>query len=409
VSDIANRVRHDNTVRAEVSDVLTAFLDAVSADEIASAIARSVCSLARARSVVYISAIEGTSESSRLAIGTYGSSSMLIDYEYWRATAREGMSFGTFRAVAETFGWKDLDTEFVLDSEEKISEGSKLYCRKLADKFGIFHGYLCIESSFNPFDYAGFDDALFVLSVGGHRFFQAQGEYGSQSVILQKLIHDINGSLSVIGLQSELLRLKSNIENHFVEAQQRIKSALEKADASVRSLNEFSHLFYPESAHGSGYVSSALPGVALSAAFSSLTLNADQLSRIHVNSAIPEYERVHVKGIALYWIYCALINAWVHPFLGSETGEVEVFVDLKKTGCDPGSIDLTFSSELMLERDIWLDMDQVPDYGAMPNVVMLMPPIVTLEKMVNLFGGHLTVEKTDSARSITIGFPCFTE
>jgi hypothetical protein len=63
----------------------------------------------------------------------------------------------------------------------------------------------------------------------------------------------------------------------------------------------------------------------------------------------------------------------------------------------------------MLERDIWLDMDQVPDYGAMPNVVMLMPPIVTLEKMVNLFGGHLTVEKTDSARSITIGFPCFTE
>ena len=207
MSNADHRARHEHTLRAQVSEVLTTFLNAVSAEEVAFSIARSVCNLTRARSVVYIAAIEGTSESSPLAIGTYGSSSMFMDYEHWRATAEQGMSFGTFQAVAEGFGWKDLDSEFVLEHEERISEGSKLYCRKVSDQYGIFVGYLCIESSFNPFEYSGFDGALLVMSIGGLRFFQARGKYGSQAIILQKLIHDINGSLSVIGLQSELLRL----------------------------------------------------------------------------------------------------------------------------------------------------------------------------------------------------------
>jgi hypothetical protein len=409
VSDTVRRARHESTLRTEVSEVLGTFLDAVSAEEVAFSIARSVCNLNRARSVVYIAALEGTSESSPLAIGTFGSSSMFMDYEYWRATAREGMSFGAFRAVAESFGWKDLEEEFIFETGDRISEGAKLYCRKITGSYGIFQGYLCIESSFNPFDYSGFEDALFVMSVGGLRFFQAQGKYGSQAVILQKLIHDINGSLSVIGLQSELLKLKSNIENHFVEAQQRINSALKKADASVRSLNEFSHLFYPESAHGAGYVSSALPEVALSAAFSSLALNSEQLSKIHISNAIPGYERVGVNGIVLYWIYRALINAWSHPFLGDESREVDVFVDLLKTEGEPGSIDVTFSRALGIGGDFWLGMEQVPKFGVMSNQVMLMPPIVVLEKMIKLFGGLMTMEKTETARSMTISFPCFNE
>jgi hypothetical protein len=409
VSDTVRRARHESILRSEVSEVLSTFLNAVSAEEVAYSIARSVCNLTRARSVVYIAAVEGTHESSPLAVGTYGSSPMFMDYEYWRATVREGMNFGAFRAVAESFGWKDLENEFIFEMGDRISEGSKLYCRKITGAFGLFQGYLCIESSFNPFDYSGFDDALFVMSIGGLRFFQAREEYGSQAIILQKLIHDINGSLSVIGLQSELLKLKSNIENHFVEAQQRINSALKKADASVRSLNEFSHLFYPGSAHGADYASTALPEVALNAAFSSLALKSEQLSKIHINNSIPEYERVHVEGMVLYWVYRALINAWSHPFLGSESQEVDVFVDLKKTEGDPGSIDLTFSKALGLGGDFWLSMEQVPEFGVMSNQVMLMPPIVILEKMIKLFGGLTTMEKTETARSMTISFPCFKE
>jgi hypothetical protein len=407
--DADRRARHENTLRAQVSEVLTTFLNAVSAEEVAFSIARSVCNLTRARSVVYIAAIEGTSESSPLAIGTYGSSSMFMDYEHWRATAEQGLSFGAFQAVAEGFGWRDLDSEFVLEHEERISEGSKLYCRKVSDQYGIFVGYLCIESSFNPFEYSGFDGALLVMSIGGLRFFQARGKYGSQAIILQKLIHDINGSLSVIGLQSELLRLKSNIENHFVEAQQRISSALKKADLSVRSLNEFSHLFYPESTDKASGGASSLPEVALSAAFSSLSLTADQLSSIHLHKDVPEYERVAVKGIVLYWIYRALINAWANPFLAEENKEVEVFVDLKKVDGDPGYLNLVISRPLGLKRDFWLDKAHVAEFGAIENLVKLMPPVIILEKMVKLFGGVVTMEKTDTARSMSVGFPCITE
>ena len=406
---IEHRIRQEDILRSEVTEVLNSFLDAVSAEEVAFSLARSVCNLTRARSVVYIAALEGTSESSPLAIGTFGSSTLFMDYEYWRATAREGMSFGAFRAVAESFGWKDLEEEFIFEAGDQIGEGSKLYCRKITGAFGLFQGYLCIESSFNPFDYSGFDDALFVMSIGGLRFFQARGEYGSQALILQKLIHDINGSLSVIGLQSELLKLKSNIENHFVEAQQRINSALKRADASVRSLNEFSHLFYPDSAHGAGYVSSTLPEVALNAAFSSLALNSEQLSKIHFNNAIPGYERVRVKGIVLYWIYRALINAWSHPLSVNESREVDVFIDLVKTEGEPGSIDLTFSRAVVNDGDFWLIMDEVPEFGVMSNQVLLMRPIVILEKMIKLFGGLMTLEKTETARSMTISFPSFNE
>ena len=403
------RARPESILRREISEVLHIFSKAVTAEEIAFSIARSVCNLTRARSVVFVAALEGTNEESPVAVGTYGSSAMFLDYEYWRATTEQGMSFGTFKSVAESFGWKDFDSEFVLDSGGRISEGAKIYCRKMSETYGIFLGYLCIESAFDPFNSAGFDDALLVISIGALRYFQAQGKYGSHSVILQKIIHDFNGSMSVIGLQNELLKLKSNIENHFVEAQERIKSALKKADLSVRSLNEFSHLFYLESEAVGGHFSASLPGVALSAAFSSLTLTSDQLSKIHITKTVPEYERVRVQGVVLYWIYRALLNAWAHPFLDSESKETEVFVDLNRTAENPGFIDLSISRALGLKRDVWLDMDQAPAFGAISSQVKLIPPVIILEKIVNLFGGFLLVDKTDFARSLTIRFPCYEE
>ena len=409
MTDVDRRSRHDSILRAEIAEVFHIFSKAASAEDVAFAIARSVSNITRARSVVYVAALEGTSEESPVVIGTYGSSSMFLDYEYWRATAEQGMTFGVFKSVAESFGWKDLETEYVFDSRKRISEGSKLYCRKINDAYGIFVGYLCIESDFDPFDYSGFDGALLVLSIGALRFFQAQGQFGSHAIILQKIIHDINGSLSVVGLQAELLKLKSNIENHFVEAQERIKSALKKADASVRMLNEFSHLFYPEGANGHGDLSASMPGIALSAAFSSLTLTPDQISKIHLNNTIPSYERVRVQGVVLYWIYRALLNAWAHPFLGPESGEREVFVDLKRTEGNPGSVDLSISRETGLQRDFWLDLEQAPQFGAISEQVTLMPPVVILEKTIKLFGGFFTMEKTESARSMTISFPCYEE
>jgi hypothetical protein len=407
MSDVYRRARHDSILRAEIAEVFHIFSKAATAEDVAFAIARSVCNLTRARSVVYVAALEGVNKESPVVVGTYGSSSMFLDYEYWRATAEQGMTHGTFKSVAESFGWNDLETEFVFESRERISEGSKLYCKKIIDAYGIFVGYLCIESEFDPFGYSDFEGALLVMSIGALRFFQAQGQFGSHAIILQKIIHDVNGALSVVGLQAELLKLKSNIENHFVEAQERIKSALKKADASVRMLNEFSHLFYPESTNRRDDLSVSLPAIALSAAFSSLTLTPVQISKIHLNNTIPSFERVHVQGVVLYWIYRALLNAWVHPFLGSESELQEVFVDLKKTDGNPNSVDLVISREIGLKRDFWLDLDQAPQFGVISEQVTLIPPVVILDKTIKLFGGFFTTEKTESARSMTIGFPCY--
>lgn len=405
MTDIDNRVRHENILRAEISEVLHIFSKATSADDIAFSVARSVCNLTRARSVVYVAALNGTEDSSPLTIGTYGSSSMFMDYEYWRASAEKGMNFGDFTSVAKARGWVDLDAEYIFENPEKISEGSKLYCRKISDVFGIFTGYLCIESSFNPFEFAGFDGALLVLSIGSLRFFQAQGQYGAQSVILHKIIHDINGSLAVIGLQSELLQLKANIDNHFLDAKERIQSALKKADLSVRSLNEFSHLFYPDGLEAEGYKSSSLPGVALSAAISSLRLTPEQLSKLHINSVVPEFQRVAVEGIVLYWIYRAMLNAWANHYLQVEICPVDVFIDLQKTDFDTEYVKLIISRKVGLPVDEFIDGTYSMPYGAMNGGVMLIPPMVIMEKTTSLYGGISSLETLDNVRIITIGFP----
>lgn len=407
MTDIDNRVRHENILRAEISEVLHIFSKATSADDIAFSVARSVCNLTRARSVVYVAALNGTEDSSPLTIGTYGSSSMFMDYEYWRASAEKGMNFGDFTSVAKARGWVDLDAEYIFENPEKISEGSKLYCRKISDVFGIFTGYLCIESSFNPFEFAGFDGALLVLSIGSLRFFQAQGQYGAQSVILHKIIHDLNGSLAVIGLQSELLQLKSNIDNHFLDAKERIQSALKKADLSVRGLNEFSHLFYPDGLEAEGYKSSSLPGVALSAAISSLRLTPEQLSKLHINSVVPDFQRVAVEGIVLYWIYRAMLNAWANHYLKAEFGPVDVFIDLKKTDSDTEYVQLVISRKVGHPVDEFIDGTYSLPFGDVNGGVMLMPPMVIMEKTASLYGGISSLETLDNVRIITIGFPVF--
>jgi hypothetical protein len=54
-------------------------------------------------------------------------------------------------------------------------------------------------------------------------------------------------------------------------------------------------------------------------------------------------------------------------------------------------------------------MNEAPAYGAILNQVKLIPPVIILEKMINLFGGLLVIEKTESARTMSIRFPIYEE
>lgn len=409
MSDVDRRTRHENILRAEISEVLEVFSKAASGEDIAFSIARAVCNLTRSRSVVYVAALNGKDESSPLTIGTYGSSAMFVDYEYWKASSSNAMTFGTFSSIASKFGWNDLDSSFVSEYDARISDGAKLYCQHIVDVFGIFSGYLCIESSFNPFEFLGFDDALLVMSIGALRFFQAQGKFGSHTVILQKIIHDINGSLAVVALQAELLRLKSNIENHFVEASERIQSALSKADNGVRRLNEFSNLFYPELQTADEKGNYSFPSIAISAAIASYGLTADQLAKMHLNISVQDNERVRVNGVVLYWIFRGMLGAWANPYLGTDDKDVEVFVDLRKTEEEPRFINLSISRKLGIAIDSFIDLSEDLAYGAVENKVVLFTPIVIMERIVKLFGGKSSVATVGNARVMTLGFPCIVE
>mgnify|MGYP000049926073 FL=1 len=246
MSDNKNRLRHESVQRAEVSELMRSLSVAQTGDDVAFTIARSICRLSRAQSVFFMAALDGTEDHDVLTVGSFGSGLLSMDYEYLRARDENEFTFGDLKKFAANFGWTNLDHAFTYDFDDPKNAYSKFYCRKVVDVFDFFTGFLIIKSEIDPFDEHEFEASMMVLAMGALRMAQSQGEYGSQSVIMQKIVHDINGSLAVIGLQSELLHLKSNIEDHYVEAQKRIASALKKADDNVRRINEFSHLFFAE-------------------------------------------------------------------------------------------------------------------------------------------------------------------
>ena len=313
MTDSQKRLRHVSVQRAEISEVLLSLSVAVTADDVAFTIARSICRLSRVQSVFFIAALDGTEDENLLTIGSFGSGKLSMEYEYLRAMNSEKTTFGELRKFAASFGWTNLDHAFEYGFEDPKNVKSKFYCRKVVDLFGFFTGFLVMKSEVDPFEESEFNASMLVLAIGSLRIAQSRNEYGAQSVIMQKIVHDINGSLAVIGLQSELLHLKSNIEDHYVEAQKRIASALKKADDNVRRINEFSHLFFAEKQTAKEFKNSCIAAVALRAALSSLPISSEALSNIYISISVDDAVRVGIEGTPLYWFYRAILAAWAAP------------------------------------------------------------------------------------------------
>jgi hypothetical protein len=218
-------------------------------------------------------------------------------------------------------------------------------------------------------------------------------------------VHDLNGSLAVIGLQSDLLNLKSNIENHFVLAQQRIKAAINKADANVRKINEFSHLFYPENLSGNEFPKSSIAAVALRSALSSLPIAPEILSKIDVSISIDDNVRVGIEGASLYWFYRGLIAAWANPMVWGDIEPFSMSVELRFGGAEKEFVTLIISRKSGLEIDRILDVSRNSPFGTLENKIVLVPPALLLEQVVTLFGGHSLIETSEEVRSITVSFP----
>jgi hypothetical protein len=405
MSDNKNRLRHESVQRAEVSELMRSLSVAQTGDDIAFTIARSICRLSRAQSVFFIAALDGTEDHDVLTVGSFGSGPLFMDYEYLRARDENEFTFGDLKKFAANFGWTNLDHAFTYDFDDPKNAYSKFYCRKVVDVFDFFTGFLIIKSEIDPFDEREFEASMMVLAMGALRMAQSQGEYGSQSVIMQKIVHDINGSLAVIGLQSELLHLKSNIEDHYVEAQKRIASALKKADDNVRRINEFSHLFFAEKQTAKEFKNSCIAAVALRAALSSLPISSEALSNIYISISVDDAVRVGIEGTPLYWFYRAVIAAWAAPGTWGDWDPFEMSVELRLGGAENELVSLIISRRFGLDIDRFLDASRDSPFGAIENKLVIIPPALLMEKVVTLFGGQSLVETSGGVRSITITFP----
>lgn len=404
MSDNKNRLRHESVQRAEVSELMRSLSVAQTGDDVAFTIARSICRLSRAQSVFFMAALDGTEDHDVLTVGSFGSGLLSMDYEYLRARDENEFTFGDLKKFAANFGWTNLDHAFTYDFDDPKNAYSKFYCRKVVDVFDFFTGFLIIKSEIDPFDEREFEASMMVLAMGALRMAQSQGEYGSQSVIMQKIVHDINGSLAVIGLQSELLHLKSNIEDHYVEAQKRIASALKKADDNVRRINEFSHLFFAEKQAAKEFKNSCIAAVALRAALTSLPISSEALSNIYTSISVDDTVRVGIEGTPLYWFYRAVIAAWAAPGTWGDWDPFEMSVELRLGGAENELVLLIISRRFGLEIDRFLDATRDSPFGALENKMVIIPPALLMEKVVTLFGGQSLVETSGGFRSITITF-----
>ena len=405
MSDRAQRLRHPEVVRAEISEVLRTLAVAGTAEDVAFTLARSICRLSRAQSVFFIAALDGTEDQDPLVVGSFGAGTLSMDYEYLRSDSVELFTFGDFQNFAGNFGWNDVNKGFIYDLDDQMNNGPKFYCRKVVDLFGLFNGFLIVKSDTDPFGFIEFNASMLVMAMGALRLSQTRDEYGAQSVIIQKIVHDINGSLAVIGLQTELLQLKSNIEDHYVEAQQRIKSALKKADENVRRISEFSHLFFAERQNAEEYRKSSVPTIALRAALASLPISKEQLSQIDLSVSLDESVRVGIEGVSLYWMYRALLAAWVNRKAWGDLDPLHVSVELRLSGSEQEFVTLIFSRKFGHEIDKFLDASRDFPYGPNENEVVLIPPFRLMEQVVELFNGSSLVETISGIRSVAVSFP----
>jgi hypothetical protein len=405
MSDGKNRLRHESVQRAEVSELMRSLSVAETADDVAFTVARSICRLSRAQSVFFMAALDGTEDHDVLTVGSFGSGPLFMDYEYLKARDENEFTFGDLKKFAANFGWTNLDHAFTYDFGDPKNADSKFYCRKVVDVFDFFTGFLIVKSDIDPFDEREFEASMMVLAMGALRMAQSQGEYGSQSVIMQKIVHDINGSLAVIGLQSELLHLKSNIEDHYVEAQKRIASALKKADDNVQRINEFSHLFFAEKQTTKEFKNSCIAAVALRAALSSLPISSEAMSNIYISISVDDTVRVGIEGTPLYWFYRAVIASWAAPGTWGDWDPFKMSVELRLGGAENELVSLIISRRFGLEIDRYLDATRDSPFGAVENKMVLIPPALLMEKVVTLFGGQSLVETSGVVRSITITFP----
>jgi hypothetical protein len=387
-------------MRAEISELLRLSAVAGTKEDLAFSVARSICNLSNARSVCIAAFLEGTEGQCSVTFGAFGHSEFLAKREA-ENPLHESQTLDAFMSFVEEFDIEGLGTGFTIEN----GNGSIFYCRKVQDHFNLFSGFIGIESEFDPFDSEVLDDWLLALTVVCFRFAQPAASRGTQSVAMKRIIHDVNGLLAIIGLQTEILRTTENLGKQSPDAMNRISATLERIDLTMRRFDEFSQLFFADTQNATNHRMSSSPAIALRVAIESLNIPRDQIGRIDLDISVSDDVEVGVEGIVLYWIYGSFISAWLNPRLWGATERFKFSVDLRLNGSDPQEVELALSRSFGLEIDQFLDAARNNPVGYLNDKVVIMTPQTLMKELVTLFDGISSIETLNGVRTATIRFP----
>ena len=218
---------------------------------------------------------------------------------------------------------------------------------------------------------------------------------------MNKIIHDVNGGLSIIGLQNEMLSLGTDKTGDTQIVRNRIKTGLQKVDEAVTKLHDFSAIFFNQQQVSQRTSVKSI----LNAALISIPIGVDLKSKIHVSTDGIEHEGVDLDVIVLYWLYRTVIAAWANPDLWDPSDPTEMFIDLeygpKKSEC----------VHLVLSRDVNSSIDKGMlglfgfNHGLTQEGLVIMSQAFALNYWVSLFGGSSTFAESSGVRRITVCVP----
>lgn len=400
-----NRTDSENVnvalMKRETTELLRQFTLASNDEDLIRSAVKAICSYTRSIGGFYVSCIDGVNDENIVQYAVTGISQPFVDFDESFGQIQVEKTFGRFRKLMGNFGWSDISRPCELAANNNDFVGAVLYCYPVLNVENVIIGFIGLENFSNPFSEPKLEGILVLLTAIDVRLRIAQGSFSSQAVIVNKIIHDVNGGLSIIGLQNEMLSLETEKNADTKIVRNRIKTGLQKVDEAVTKLHDFSAIFFNEQQSSREISVKSV----LNAALISVPIGADLKSKIHVSTEEIGHEGVDLDVIILYWLYRTVIAAWANPDLWDPQDPTEMFIDLeygtKKAEC----------VHLVLSRDVNSSIDQGMkglfgfNHGRSDEGLVIMSQAIALDYWVKLFGGSSTFSESSGIRRITVCVP----
>ena len=388
-------------MKRETLELLRQFTLAANDEDLIRAAIKAICSYTRSIGGFYVSCVQGFADEDVVQIAASGISQPFILFDELNESLTETKTLGQFRNWISNVGWRDILLPCEIAVLNSNFVGSSLYCFPVRNMDNDLIGFIGLESFSNPFTDPKLEGILVLLTAMNVRLQIAQSQFNSQGVIVNKIIHDVNGGLSIIGLQNEMLSLGTDKTGDTQIVRNRIKTGLQKVDEAVTKLHDFSAIFFNQQQVSQR---TSVKSV-LNAALISVPIGADLKSKIHVSTEGIEYEGVDLDVIVLYWLYRTVIAAWANPDLWDPSDPTEMFIDLEYGSTEKECVHLVLSRDVNSSIDKGMQGLFGFNHGLTHEGLVIMSQAFALDYWVSLFGGSSTFAESNGVRRITVCVP----